>query len=110
MIGDDVGVADRIDDPGRRLFLKLNLALPVVRDVNRVVLDSIIAKKLLKLGGLLVAQIEETVPRMMRVETELSAVRTHRALRAHYECFAATATKFVLALVAGEVHATYDSK
>ena len=102
---DDVSVADRVDDTGGRLFLQLHFAAPLAGWSLGIITHVVLGEEFLQLDGLLVAQVEETVARMMGVKAELGAVAAHAALGAHDEAHAATAAELVLALAAGEVHA-----
>lgn len=54
---------------------------------------------------LLVPEIEEAVPGMVRVQAQLGAVVAEAAARAHRERLAAAVAELVLALRAREVHA-----
>lgn len=60
----------------------------------------------LQLQGQLVAQIEETVARMMGMETQFGTVRRYIALGAHHEGSGTAVTELKFALGAGEMHAT----
>lgn len=59
----------------------------------------------LQLVRLLVPQVEQAVPRVVRVQAEPRAVLAEPAARAHHERLAAAVAELVLALRAREVHA-----
>ena len=62
------------------------------------VLNFILLQQFLKIVRLLVSEIEEAVPGVMGVKTELSAARLLPALGAHLERLVAANAEFVLAL------------
>lgn len=59
---------------------------------------------------LLVAQVEQAVARVVRVQAQLGAVLAEAAARAHHERLAAAVAELVLALRAREVHAAASEK
>lgn len=58
----------------------------------------------LQIARVLVPQVEQTVPRMVRVQAQLGAVRRHVALGAHHERLVAPEAELKLALGARKVH------
>jgi len=62
-------------------------------------------EQVLELCWLLVAQVEEAVAGVVRVETEAGAVGAHLAARAHHEALVAARAELELALWTREVHA-----
>lgn len=106
---DDVGVAYSVHDPGRRFFLQLHFALAFPDRTFGVVIYAVLFEQLLQLRGLLVAEVEETIARMVGVQAEFGAIGANRALRPHHESFATTAAEFIFTLAAGEMHATYEN-
>lgn len=52
---DDVGIAHRVHDPGRRFLLQLHLALALADRSLGVVVDAVLPEQLLQLRGFLVA-------------------------------------------------------
>jgi len=60
---------------------------------------------MLQLGGLLVAQVEEAVAGVVRVEAKARAVGADLALRTHHEALVAARAELELALRTRKVHA-----
>lgn len=71
-----------------------------IRAVSRLcqVLDFVLLQQFLEIVRLLVSEIEEAVPGVMGVETELGAARLLPALGAHLERLVAANAEFVLTL------------